>query len=438
MTMVSKWNTVRNCFNPITPVSGKYLDAWFVSRESSPLKRIEFVLEPGPGKKILLVGQRGSGKTSELFKLISEIQEDYFTVYLDFYASLDLDIASRIELLFCIGAAVYKAAREAMLDLPQDLWNEMVSSISTLIREQIKERKIKIDPVAVLTAIISTAGAVYPPAASVGGMLGQSTTWGFGLGRTETERLEVGPILREVIARVNNIIVEVQRRSGKKVVLIADGLDKITKREQADLIFDRSWILTEIACPAVYTVPLVLYYSTKYNKIDDYFADAVLPNVRLYAKNDRSQKYLKGYETLHALVEKRLVAAGWELHHIFAEAALDLLIEMSGGLMRDMVALVQQSATEAQDMAQDTITLEVAQRAIARQRRTIQAGFFKEHYRALLEAEKAGWIPDDRDEYQMQLLRDGHLVDYENGGFWRDVHPIVLGILDDYKLKIRA
>ena len=37
----------------------------------------------------------------------------------------------------------------------------------------------------------------------------------------------------------------------------------------------------------------------------------------------------------------------------------------------------------------------------------------------------------------MDLVRERYVVSYENGGFWRDVHPLALLILEDYKAQKR-
>jgi len=74
---------VRN-FDPRKALSGEALHSWFVARENSPRGRMKTVLrvqhEP---QKILLVGHRGSGKSTELNKLAEEVAAQFQVISLD-------------------------------------------------------------------------------------------------------------------------------------------------------------------------------------------------------------------------------------------------------------------------------------------------------------------------------------------------------------------
>ncbi len=427
------WTKVFNTFDPWKPLSGKKLETWFVTREDSPLRRLESSLQPDKvEQKVLLVGQRGCGKTSELLKLVSLMQDEYFTVYVDLFASLDLNASSLLELLFCIGGAVYKVAREDdKVHPPERLWKELVSSQSTLIREQTRRSEFELNPTAILSTLVCAAGAVYPPLAAAGKAV-EGVRFGFGIGRKEIERLEVPPILREVIARVNAIIGEVEERAGQPVLLVADGLDKITDFKQAALLFARSWALTAIGCRALYTVPVALYYSTQFHgEVQNFFASEELPNVRLYPRGEREKRHEPGFETMRSLVEKRLTSAGLTLEQTFDPQALDELVRMSGGVMRDMVSLVRYAALKAEEDGADRISPAIAQWAIAKLRREMQAALFEDHYRALSEIARSEGLIDRDDPAQMELVRDGYVVSYHDG-FWRDIHPIIWPLLEEY------
>lgn len=438
MEKSAKWSTVFNIFDPYEPLSGSKLKACFVEREDSPLPNLEFRLRPEHlEQKVLLVGQRGCGKTSELFKLISEIQGDYFTVYVDLYGSLDLKMTSRIELLFCIGTAVYKAAKDAGFEPPKCLWEELISSLSTLVREQTRQSNFSIDPAAALQSVLCTAGTVVPSLAAAGQAIGESIRFGFGVGRKEIEQLELEPVLREVIKRVNAIIEAVGKSAAQPVLLVADGLDKIEDEDQAAFIFGRSWVLRAIRGQAVYTVPIVLYYSPAFQGVRNQFSCEELPNVRLYTKGEREKPNAPGIETMQAVVERRLKAAGMDLEHVFAPEGLQLLIRMSGGLMRDMVSLVRQAAIKAGQTNQDRIDLQCAQDVVSKVRREWEAALYKEHYSSLERIERSGGLVEEGDPVGMELLRNRYVVSYENGGFWRDIHPIVLRILGDYRAQER-
>lgn len=432
----NNWTAVFNQFNPWLPVSGEQIDTLYVEREDSVWRRLEISMRPNRvAHKVILVGQRGSGKTSELFKLISKMQEDYHTIYVDLYGSLEVSTASKIEVITCLGAAIYKSAKDAGFELSGRLWDDLLSSISTVVREQIRRRDFELDPVGLLSTVICTAGAFYPPLSTVGEAVHKGLHFSFGIARSDTEKLELEPVLREVNVRVNAILEDVADAVQKPVLLIADGLDKMADLQQASFIFTQSWLLTALACRAVYVAPAVLYYSTLFKVLQNDFDCEELPNVRLHPHNSPHEESEHGYRVMTELVQRRLTEVHLSLEDVFTAEALRLLITMSGGVMRDLVALVREAAVEAERQERAQVDLDTAQAVVQHKRRSLQAPLFEEHYRALAEIQKSGGLIDRGDPAQMELLRDGYVVSYANGGFWRDLHPIIVPLIDEYRMR---
>lgn len=429
----SKWDSIINQFDPWTAVSGEQLQTLFVEREYSAWQRLRLSLRPERIQhKVLLSGQRGCGKTSELLKLASEVQDDYLTVYVDLFQSLDLTDTSRVELLVLFGAAIYKAAQEADVKVPARLWKELFSSMSTVVREQTSQKDFALDAMAILSTVVCTAGIVYPPLAEVGRGMRDSFRLGLGFNRKEIERLEQEPILREVMARVNAIALEVQQAAGKPLLLLADGLDKVGDPSQAELIFARSWTLTAVGCRVVYAAPVTLVYSPLQKELQNYFESVDIPNVRLYEKGTRDVLYQPGLNVMQTVVERRLGTIGLTVADVFDPDALDHLIPMSGGIMRDMMELVRNAITEAEILGEARVSVKAAGQAIHRMSIAMQRGLTEQHYRALLEFERSGGLINGEDRYQLDLLMNGYVIGYENGGFWRGIHPIIAPVVSEY------
>ena len=72
-------------FNPTQAVTGSLLRDWFVPREGSPRQRLKISLKVqyNEPQKALLVGHRGSGKSTELNKLAEEIKDTFHVVNFD-------------------------------------------------------------------------------------------------------------------------------------------------------------------------------------------------------------------------------------------------------------------------------------------------------------------------------------------------------------------
>ncbi len=423
-------DTVYNCFNPFEPVSGDKITAWFVERQDSPLEQLENAFGYGRlAPKILLLGQRGCGKTSELFKLISKLKEKYFTVYVDAYASLELDSTSRTELLFFLGAGVYSAAKEAGLKIEDHLWKELVSSLSTVVREDTRQTDISLDPMGLLRGVVATAGTAYPPFSVIAAAT-DGIRFSLGLTKKQVERLEIGPYLKEISHRVNAIIQATEGASGKKVLLIADGLERITSEEQSRQLFDKSRYLTSLRCDAIFTVPVALYANPGFREADNEFEHAQLPNIRIYEKGNRQQAYQPGYVTLREVVTRRLDSLGLSIEIIFETGVVDYLIQMSGGVLRDLVHLVRRAVILVENN-ESRIGMFHAQEAVRSLQMELAQVLYEEDYIALRKILKSGSV-ERNDPAQLQLLWSRYIVNYHNGGFWRDVHPLILSIVEKH------
>lgn len=70
-------------FDPKQALKGLHLRTWFVERAGSPRRRLVYFLEPHRPRKVLFVGHRGTGKSTELNKLAEEIQDRFHTIGLD-------------------------------------------------------------------------------------------------------------------------------------------------------------------------------------------------------------------------------------------------------------------------------------------------------------------------------------------------------------------
>ncbi len=71
-------------FDPRRPLTtAEELESWYLERPHSPLRRLKLLLETSDEPKILFTGQRGSGKTTELNRLVMELEPRFQTHRVD-------------------------------------------------------------------------------------------------------------------------------------------------------------------------------------------------------------------------------------------------------------------------------------------------------------------------------------------------------------------
>lgn len=424
MALNKYWTPVYNIFNPAQPVWGPALEPCYVEREDSPLSTLIFALRPDRvSQKILFTGQRGSGKSSALARLIRTLGKDYLVVWIDLYTSLDIWNHSLLELLLALGGGIYKVAQSADLRPNPQPWEDMVGALSTLIGQTLRQPEYKLDAEGLLRNLICARGDPMVPL-DLGADI-PTMRFSLDLAKVELERLRVGPVLRETVGRINAIIADAEAKAGYNLLVMVDGLDKMPWIE-AQSVFEYSSALAEVRCRTVYTLPYGLYKTRGFSR-REYFDIYELPNVKLHAQGEREELHEPGFEVMRQVVRLRLETLGMEMENVITTNALDKLIWGSGGVMRALIKLMRSAAIEAETHGKTRIDTWVAERALQIDQRGRSAGLSDTTLDYLRSFEETGHLEEER----LFLLEDGNVVAYQDKGrIWYAVHPNVLPLLE--------
>ncbi|MEZ4408570.1 MAG: DUF815 domain-containing protein [Polyangiales bacterium] len=157
--MPPPWKTVYNLFDPMQKLEGPTLK-FFVARQQDQLERmaIEFQFADAP-LHALLVGQRGTGKSSELRYLAQQLQGQFLPVLIDVDELTDLFNVNHVEVLFLLGSAIFAAGRVAGARLPEKLLKDLAQSIQSLVRANTESKDFTVPVASILNAIAVSVGA---------------------------------------------------------------------------------------------------------------------------------------------------------------------------------------------------------------------------------------------------------------------------------------
>jgi hypothetical protein len=219
------------------------------------------------------------------------------------------------------------------------------------------------------------------------------------------------------------------------LVVIVDSLDRLestkTDREsQAEYIFDkRGDRLRQFNCHIVYTMPIVLNFSSSIARISDGFngMPKVLPMVRIQNRNGVLNN--PGILLLHQMILARAFphlsaterTQGQYLEEIFDDpATCHRLCTVSGGHVRNLLVLLY-GCLQKQDAPIDRATLE---EVIATQRDSLVRAINTEEWE-LLQQVKAQKAVVGETGYQI-LLRSLFVFEYlDEEGSWFGLNPIL-------------
>jgi len=387
----------------------------------------------------LFSGFRGSGKTTELFRLKQRLEQDgYIVLYVDalkyISPSDEIDIS---DLLIVLAGAFSDALDEwaAQLDEPvklaQETYWERFKNFLTKTTVELNEAGVSL-------------GAESPASQVLGGLKGgldlklaikESPTFRQNLQKLMANR--IGELRASVIEFFEDGVKAVKEVWGdeKEIVYIFDSLEQLrgalTNEEGVLKSVERVFAhhLNLLRLPyihAIYTVPPWLQFVMQGSDI------YLLPCIRLWNNDAERTHYEPGWEAVRALVLKRIGQEGCEklfgckLVEPFTSA--DDLIAVCGGHFRDLLRLLGDIVRRADALP---ITPDVLNSAVMSLSDDYSPIAIEDAlWLAKIGEHRTPMLPDTKSESISRLTRflDTHVVLYlTNGVKWFDIHPLVRG-----------
>jgi hypothetical protein len=446
------WNPIINDFQPLVTAEPEWVDQFYVDRASgdptnSTLELLKegllASLERPTPYRALLTGHRGAGKSFELIKLGEALAEDFFVVRFDAEITLAPETANHFDIILGMGVAVFAQAQLAHLKPDPKLAEALLKSLARFIRKYEDRKGFKLNLTDILKQV--TAGLIKFGALAAGDPTAIAAAAAFEATRLElnvsdehVRTLELPPNRIEVIGALNHIIEWVQDACGKRVLLIVDGLDKVTP-PRARLLFADTSLLRDPICSLVYAAPIVFYHRAAAWQAEQIFdAYELLPNVPEQKRLPRDKHWLEsrelsaaGIEVMREVVRLRLAEHDLSIDNVIAPEAMTLLGQMSGGVMRTLIQLFNNAATFASMKNEERIDHGLALRSVMRQRKRFQTRLSLEFRRALENVlNERTLLGGENEKVEDELLISDYLLSYaDEDGVWYDVHPNALPLL---------
>ncbi|HNS02960.1 MAG TPA: hypothetical protein PKM78_11335 [Anaerolineae bacterium] len=402
-------------FDPKEILRGQHLRHWFVQRTGTPRQRLRIALQTQRDpQKILFVGHRGAGKSTELNKLAEEIQDSFHIIgfdaltvtgrstmrYEDLMLALSTQVTRQCIDQGLIGRPASEPLREGWQSLA-DWWRRTVAGFS-----------------------LGTPGEVETMA-SLSTLLGEIE---IGVSQSAFTRDQLNAFvdreMPELVRRLNWVIGQAQQHlNPKRLLLVVEGLDKVDLEAARHIFRDHAPTITALQAVMIYTFPLALRYSDDYQIVRRSFdRDVYLPNFPLRhpdGAEDEQDRDLVGQIALNRM-EASLVD----------EAALQHMAVASGGIPAELVKLVNNAALYALERNGDAIGMNDARNAVRDLRRELAANLTLAEWR-LLKTRHGDRKLSNEPEVQ-QLLYKGALIEYSNDVQWCDVQPALWSLLEYY------
>lgn len=356
----------------------------------------------------LVTGHRGNGKSTEFHRLMIRLQEHYFSVYADAEEELDLYDIEPVDVLLLVGARVYAEARKAKINIPDKVIQKLFERVrlftgapepDTLEGESTVEGKLNL-VLAEFTVQLSKV---------------------FGQRKELRESLlsNYSELLQQFNELIQHVADAIQPRS---LLVIVDSLDRLS-REKALKIFHDSGVLRAIGCNVIYTPPVSIFYSDEFAQIREGFGGKTIqmPNIKTHTQT--GEPHQEGQAILRQMVHNRIDES------LIAQDALKRLVEVSGGLPRQLFTLAQHACLNAQIGQANQIELSHVAQAEIRSRILLGNLLTEEDYTelcAIYQGQKRSKNSLQRDK----LLHKLAIFQYINAHDWFDVNPLLHPLLE--------
>ena len=390
--------------------------------------------------QLLLVGHQATGKTTELQILCDEIKDEYASIMIDNIASSEDEFGNDKEFIYFIARQVvqYCSQQERLNErIGERVW-KMLSIMEQTIFSQVQRsqeemRRAGID--ATFESSLEAGGGlkgIFEIAVKVLGKVSAKRDYtNTEITTITTNEQQYFSDFLETMNELLKTIDDVLLGEGRMLLLIIDGLDKLSNHSKSESIFlSDKQPLTRLACNMIVTYPVYLCHSPEYVYATGRFYGGKpikLRQIKVHEKDNTNCE--KGIEALREIVKRRIdVEALLENPDDLTEAIMN-----SGGNIRDLFQFLRTAGLNARGNNSEKITTEDFIVAY-----TEKKGIFKDmlnhkYLEALkkIMADKSHTLAVENfedTELLLKLFSTGMLVEY-NGEGWYDIHPLLKEIV---------
>ncbi len=388
-----------------------------------------FIRNAAPERPIvrLLTGHKGSGKTTELNRVSSRLQDGsdgkkVFVSTLFAQRWLDIEDVQPEDLVLQIVRQLVADLRQAGMSLGEQRFGSFLRGLWERVRStQLESVEAGLDPL----------------------------KFSFSLKDFPSARAEFREVLRgqlpTIFDLVNRELLPAARAHLREVhgyddvLLIVDDLDKIPQKVLGDnrvtnlesLFLDNSATLRAINCSQLLTIPIELAYSPAQGRLrDDYGASIItVPLVPIVTRE--GEPIIQGEKALTEILGRRAARAfgvdPTEAPHstgrIFADSALlSQVLRMSGGHVRSLLVMLSEMLDRVNGLPIDPTTVDDY---LSRSARALARGLFAADKVILREVRQTSEATEDPRFFD--LLRNHYVFAYEPGAeeYWYGLNPLL-------------
>jgi energy-coupling factor transporter ATP-binding protein EcfA2 len=422
--------TLRNAYricNP-EPLIGQDIEKYYVDlssvRNTETIQNITTklaFLEPAEFCTILFTGHRGCGKSTELRKIEKQLNLEYYVVYLEVDAELDINDTEYTDLYLLI----IKKVADELYKIGAKFDNRLLNSFESWFKDITNETEESVEKgISIQTE--AEAGFKIPFISKLlAKLLAQ-------IKGSQKQKQVIRQTLQKDISRlqadINLLLDDARKKLNQKApqyekgfLIVLDNLDRIPPDVGNHLFFDYAAQLQGLHTTIIYTVPISAVYSDK-NLSKTFGSPNIMPMVNIYEFNlhQCDLKYRQDrLEVFASLIEQRV-----DIDSVFEsrQQLLDL-VKASGGHVRQLMQMAAKSFLTAATRSHSKVTAEDVTSAIKEEQFNFERITLNEYYSLLVEVCLTKNI--DKDGIGQLLLFNLSILEYNGASRWNYINPVL-------------
>jgi energy-coupling factor transporter ATP-binding protein EcfA2 len=432
MTNFNPATTFREAYRvcDVRPLTGEEMTQYYVDlshvRNTKAVNQVDTILdfqEVEESTCILFTGHRGCGKSTELRRIETHWQEEYFIIYLEADEEIDIQDARYTDLYLVIIKQVEYELRKRGIKFDDGLLENFENWFKSITNEteETVEKSVSMSGTLEVSSspfpIPFIAKLLVKLLAQIKGSNKQKTT--------------IRQILEQDISRLKadlNLLLQdglkklrTKFPKYKNFLIIFDNLDRVPPSVGDHLFFDYAPQLQDLRCNIIYTVPISVLYSGK--KVTNFFDNAnVVPMVNIYNLNRNISKL--EYNQLALTAIETVIKKRVDVEKLFTKnEALLNLAKASGGHIRQLMQMMRVAITSANSRNTSKIEDEDVTNAIKQIQFDFERVIPYEHYPILAQVYLTKEI--SKNEIGQSMLSNTSVLEYNGQTRWNYINPVI-------------
>lgn len=426
MTKARSFAEMIRVFTPF-PLDGENYGAFYVdtSHERSVNNASKSIINCfkthiNPDMKILFMGHKGCGKSTEIKNISENLKDQYCIVTFSIASEIELQGIEYVDVLFVIMEQLLEFVdnhkdlncNKKVLDQMYDYWNQ--EKIKELVHYEDAEMGVNAEAkISFLKAIsLSCKGILKAGSES-----------------KDIIRKMIEPRLNVLIGMMNELVTDInmqlRRQYQQELLVIIEDMDKLDIEEARHIFVLHRRALLSLKLNMIISFPIYMVYTPDFSMIRDDFNKCILYSM-IKVNNKDHTRYDAGINIMKKIVEKRMDCS------LIDDDALDLIVLKSGGAIRDMFYMLSEAALDKLNNEElDTpINVDEARNVVQRLKSEYERNITsQEQYETLIRIYEEPQ-PTNTDEHLSKLLQTLSVIEY-NGERWCGVHPVLVDFLKE-------